>query len=255
MIDWFRATRSANFYRKTKRLSKKAVVDLFRAIRQNSEAPSRNIFHEIKEPFNHALWSAVAFPYERDPAFLDCPDGEIKEIICGFVFLVEYRDFVALFKSNLDIPSAFKTEYLGRIPDSRIDSAIARVDATFEQIRLRNMAASKYALRTKILEANDLKNVVGPAGASRYVARGYRVRQGRDHYTASSESGKISMRSDRAGHEELVQWVVSVIDLLINENAVLSPFIRVFARSIDLGSIAPETIPSQPRPSCPSREP
>src|SRR5208337_3287822 len=145
MIDWLRATKSANFYRKTKRLSKKAVVDLFRTIRQNSEAPSRIICHHVKEPFNHTSWSTVAFLYERSPAFLDAPDGEVKEIICGFVFLVEYRDFVALFKSNLDVPPAFKTEYLGRIPDSQIDAAIARIDATFEQIRLRNMAASKYA--------------------------------------------------------------------------------------------------------------
>src|SRR5579859_4112538 len=113
MIDWLRATKSANFYNKTKRLSKKAILDLFRAIRQNSEAPSRNIFHHVKESFNHASWSAVAFPYERDPTFLNCPEGEVKEIICGFALLVEYRDFVALFKSNLELPPVFKTEYLG----------------------------------------------------------------------------------------------------------------------------------------------
>jgi hypothetical protein len=188
MIDWLRVTKSANFYRKTKRLSKKAVADLFRTIRQNSEAPSRNIFQHVKEPLNHASWSALAFLFGREPAFLDSPDGEIKEQICGFVLLVEYRDFVALFKSNLDVPAAFKTDYLGRVPDSRVETAIARVYATFEQIRLRNMAASKHTLRTKTLEGNDLQNAVGAAGASRYVPRGYRVRQGRDHYSASPDS-------------------------------------------------------------------
>jgi len=244
MIDWLRATKSANFYKKTKRLSKKAVVDLFRTVRQSSEAPSRNIFHHVKESLGHASWSALAFLYERDPAFLDLPEGDIKECVCGFVLLVEYREYVAVFKSNLDVPPAFKTEYFGHVADSRVEAAIARTDSTFEQIRLRNMAASKHTLRTKTLEANDLQNVVGPAGASRYVPRGYRVRQGRDHYSASPDSGKISMRSERAGHEELVEWAVSVIDLLINQNAVPSAFIRAFARPIALASIASTTIPT-----------
>ena len=89
----------------------------------------------------------------------------------------------------------------------------------------------------------DLQSVVGPAGASRYVPRGYRVRRGGDHYAATPDSGKISMRSDRTGYEELVQWAVFVIDMLIDQNATPSAFIRTFARPIDLSSIPPTTIP------------
>jgi hypothetical protein len=244
MIDWLRTGKSANFHAKAKRLSKNAIADLFRTIRQNSEAPSNNIFTHVKEPLGHATWSALAFLYERDPSFLDSPDGDVKENICGYVLLVEYRDHVAVFKSNLDLPSEFKTEYFQRIGDGRVEAAIARVDATFEQIRLRNMATSKHALRNKTLEANDLRSVVGPAGSSRYVPRSYRVRRSGDHYTATPDSGKISMRSDRTGYEELVRWTVSVIDSLIDLNAAPSPFIRTFARPIDLGSIPPTAAPT-----------
>jgi hypothetical protein len=244
MIDWLRTAKSANFYEKAKRLPKKAIADLFRTIRQGAESPSRNVFRHVKEPLDHAYWSALAFPYERDPAFLDAPEGEIRERVCGFILLVEYREHIAVFKANLDVPSAFKTEYFGRIADSRVESAIAQADSTFEQIRLRSMAVSKYALRIKTLEANDLQNVVGPAGASRYVPRAYRVRRGREHYSASPDSGKISMRSEQVGHEELVHWAVSVIDLLINLTVPPSSFIRTFARPVGLNSIAPTTIPT-----------
>ena len=244
MIDWLRTAKSAHFQAKAKRLPKKAIVNLFRTIRQNSEAPSNNIFLHVKEPFGHASWSALAFLYERDVAFLDPPDGDVKESICGFLLIVEHRDYVALFKSNLDVPLEFKTKYFQRIGDDKVEAAIARADVTFEQIRLRNMAGSKHALRNKTLEANDLQSVVGPAGASRYVPRGYRVRRGADHYVATPDSGKISMRSERTGYEELVQWAVSVIDLLIDQNAEPSAFIRTFARPIDLSSIPPTTIPT-----------
>jgi len=164
----------------------------------------------------------VSIPLRTDPSFLDPPDGDVKERVCGFLLMVEYRDYVALFKSNLDVPSEFKTEYFQHIGDNRVEAAIARADVVFEQIRLRNMAASKYALRNKTLEANDLQSVVGPAGASRYVPRAYRVRQGENHYSATPDTGKISMRSERTGYEELVQWAVAVIDLLISQNAAPS---------------------------------
>ena len=52
------------------------------------------------------------------------------------------------------------------------------------------------------------------------------------------------MRSDRTGYGELVQWAVFVIDLLIDQNAAPSAFIRAFARPIDLSSIPPTTIPT-----------
>jgi hypothetical protein len=244
MIDWLRTTKSANFQAKAKRLPKKAIVELFRTIRQNSEAPSNDIFRHVKESLGHASWSALAFLYERDPSFLDTPDDDVKESICAFLLLVEYRDHVALFKSNLEVPSEFKTEYFQRIGANKVEAAIARAGVVFEKIGLRNMSASKYALRNKTLEAIDLQSVVGPAGASRYVPRTYRVREGGEHYSASPDSGKISMRSERAGYEELVQWAVVVIDLLITQNAPTSAFIRAFARPIDLSSLPPTTTPT-----------
>jgi hypothetical protein len=237
MIGWLRTAKSAYYYKKRKRLPKTAIVELFRAIRQKSETPSNNIFRHVKQPLGHASWSAIAFFYERDPAFLDGPAGYTRERVCGFLLLVEHRDHVVLFKSNLDVPSGFKTEYFHRVGDDRVEAAIARADATFEQIRLRNMATSKHALRFKTLEADDLQSVIGPSGASRYVPRGYRVRRGADHYTATPSTGRISLRSDRATYQDLVNWAVLVIDMLVDENIPPSTFIRTFARPIDLDSI------------------
>jgi hypothetical protein len=59
MIDWLRAAKSGNFYKKQKRLPKAAVIELFRAIRQSSEAPTNNVFNHVKETLGHAAWSAI----------------------------------------------------------------------------------------------------------------------------------------------------------------------------------------------------
>jgi hypothetical protein len=89
-------------------------------------------------------------------------------------------------------------------------------------------------MRTKSYEANDLKAVVGPSGASRYAPLGYSLRAGENHYRTTPRTGRIALRSDRIGHLELVDYAVSVIDDLLEAGPASNDFIRTFARAVDL---------------------
>ena len=246
MIDWLRAAKSANFYRKRKRLPKRAIIELFGGIREKSGTASRNIFFHVKETLGHSTWSAIAFFYEREPAFLQFPPNvrHTRERVCGFLFVVEHREYAVVFKSNLDLPSNFKTEYLQRVGDQNFESAIARVGATFEQIRLSSMTTSKHALRSKTLEADNLQNLIGLAGASRYIAKSYRVRQQNGHITGTPSTGRLSLRADKSPYRDLVAWAQNSIALLEDRTPTLSPFITAFARPIDLASMPEDLLPT-----------
>src|SRR3546814_8862038 len=74
--------------------------------------------------------------------------------------IVEKADYVAVLKSGLDVPSAFKTLYLGKVSNERVERAVVREGAIFEQLSLKNMSTSKLALRSKSFEASDLQNTV-----------------------------------------------------------------------------------------------
>lgn len=161
----------------------------------------------------------------------------MQERVGGFLLLVEHRGHAAIFKSGLEVPAGFATRYLGRVPGERVDVAVARQDAIFEKIRLRNTSISKQAMRNKTFEADDLRDVVGPAGASRYAPQGYRVRSGEDHFSTTPSTGRIAQRSDRVDHLTLVEYAKGVIDELAAGAGDPSPFIRTFARSVDLASI------------------
>lgn len=128
MIDWLRAAKSANFYKRRKKLPKAAITALFRTIRHNSKTPSKNIFHEVKKALGHTVWSAIAFFYERDPSFLELPASHTKEHVCGFLLLMEHREHVVIFKSALDVPSKFKSEYFQQVGNDRLEAAIACAD-------------------------------------------------------------------------------------------------------------------------------
>ena len=237
MINWLKATKTANFYKAPKSIPVSAIVRLFGTLRNDSLNPSKNVFRHVKSTLDDAAWSAIAFFHEHRVPFLESEAPLPRERVCGFVLLIEYRNHVAAFRHGFDLIPNFKTDHLSRIPSHRVQAATARADAIFEQMSLRGTGVSKYALRRKTLEADDLQNVVGPAGATRYIPHGYRVRDQGERYSATPSTGRIALRADRAGYEALIKWAKSVIDRLVDERDPPAPFIRTFAQPIDLGAI------------------
>lgn len=244
MINWLRTAKTAHFYKLRRRVPASAINRLFKDLRTESVVPSRNLFRHTKETFRGATWSAIAFFHERRISFLGSDTPLPRERICSFLLFVEYRGYMAVLGHGFDLTQAFKSEYLARIPSSRVQAATARSTATFEQMRLRSTATSKHVLQRKTLEADDLQIVVGPAGAKRYVPQGYRVRDQGERYSATPSTGRIALRADRAGHEELIEWTKSVVERLLDDLSSPAPFIRTFALPIDLGSIPREVQPA-----------
>lgn len=243
MIDELRTAKTANFYTIKRRLSNRAVDELFRLIRAVHPSASQNLFLHRREEHHEAKWSAISFLYDRKPSFL-IETTAVRERVCGFMLLIEYAGHLAVLKSRLDLPSSFASRHLGRVAAERVDAAVAKSEAVFERIRLRNMSVSKLALRTKTLESSDLANAVGPASSSRYVPQAYAVRSGSDHYAATPSTGRIAQRSDRIDHLLLVEFARAVIDELQAAPGEVSPFIRNFARAIDLASVEGQASPT-----------
>lgn len=242
MIGALRVAKTANFHNLKRPLSNAAVDELFRQIRAGQPSASQNMFYHCRVRAGASHWSGICFTYQRAPTFLSEEAG-IRERICGFLLLVEHRGHVAVFKSKLELPAGFATRYLGRVPADRVDMAVAHKDAVFEKIRLRNMSISKDVMRSKTFEAADLSNVVGPAGANRYVPQGYTVRSQAGHYSTTPGTGRIGQRSDRVGYLALIDYATSVIDELVDAQEAPARFIGTFARAIDLASIQGKDCP------------
>jgi len=120
MIDWLNLATSAHFYRRRKRIPKKAITELFKALRQSYPAPSKNVFQHLKEPLSHAHWSAISFFYDQDPSFLDLPEGHSRERACAYLFLVEYKEMVVVSRIGFELASNFKTEFLDRVGNESV---------------------------------------------------------------------------------------------------------------------------------------
>lgn len=233
MINDLSISTSANFYTIKKKLSDKAVEDLFVGLRATYGVTGHNEFKHTRENLGGVRWSAICFRYESAPAFLD-EGTDIRETLCGFLMLVEYQKYAAVLHSRLGLSPSFKTKHLAAVPTARVEGAIATADAIFQKMRMRNMSVSPYAMQNKTLEAPNLANVVGPGGSRRYAPRNYSVVSGGSQRSATPSTGRISIRSARVDLAGVVDFAKTVIDALRDDTAAVSPFIKSFARPVTL---------------------
>lgn len=243
MIDQLEIAQSGYFHQRKRRLSNEGINRLFTTIRAQARRPSRNLFRVDRVVLGDARYSAICFSYERDLSFLS-PEANVIERVYGYVLIVEHGPYIAVFKSGLDLPSAFKTAHLGKVANERIERAIARQGAVFEKLRLRNMSISPLALRSKSLEARDLENTVATSSASRFIPQAYSVRRGDGVYSATPNTGRISRRADRSGVEAIVAWTIQISDLLQADDGAVAGFIRGFARPIELTALPADIRPT-----------
>jgi hypothetical protein len=233
MIDDLAVAKTASFFAIKKRLSHKAVEALFVTLRANYNVSARNIFKHTREVHGNTRWSAICFTYEAPPSFLDSAT-DVRETLCGYLLLVEYQGHAAVLSSRIGLPSSFKTTHFSPVPVERVEGAIAKGDAVFQRMRMRNMSVSQFAMRNKTLEAANLSNVVGPAGSRRYAPQTYSVAVNGKLSTATPSTGRIAIRSERVGLDELIDFAKDVIDSVRLDPVDVSAFLRSFARPVSL---------------------
>lgn len=238
LIGW-----SAYFFASAKAFTDEAIESLFEALPDTVENVGDCLIRDVRRTQKGRTYSAICFAYDRPPSFL-AEEAGLTDRVHGYMLIVEHGDLVAIHKSGLEIPTAFKGEWLRRVGSGTVERAIAKIDAKFESIRMRSMSTSKRALRTKTLEADDLENAMPMASASRYVSQRYRVRRGDTRYTATPTTGRIAQSSDRAGYDAAIGWSIEVMTELARDTGVVAPFIENFARPVDLASLPATTSPT-----------
>ena len=227
----------------TKPVNDAAIESLFTALPATVKNAGKDLFRVVRRTHKGKKYSAICFPYDRQPVFL-AEEAGISDRIHGFMLVVEDGDLVAIHKSALEVPADFKSEWLGRVGAGNVERAVATAGAKFESMRLRLMSTSRQALRTKTLEADDLENAMPMASASRYVSQRYRVRRGSTRLTATPNTGRIAQSSGRAGYKAAIDWSIEVMAELARDAGDVAPFIANFAGPIDLASLPTATNPT-----------
>lgn len=238
MIDALLASKSCYFFRQRAPITANAIAALFRAVRATQTTPSNNLFSFSRKPHGGAIWSSLCFQFDRTPAFL--PDSDdVFDRVTGYLLIVEYRDHIAIFKSQIDVTPEFAKRHLKRISAQEVDRGLTSKDSVFDRVRLRNMSLSRFALRSKTLEGDNLQNNVGMASSARFAPLGYSFQEADEHYSTTPRTGRIAQRADRAGHLDLIDYACSIVDRIHPRpgRPSSSPFLAAFARPMELSEL------------------
>jgi len=238
MINELQASKSCYFYRQKAPITTVAITALFRAVRGAQASPSNNLFSFKRQSHGAATWSALCFQFDKTPAFLPS-SGDVVDRVTGYLLIVEYRDYVAIFKSQIDVPSDFTKRHLQRISAQDVDRGLTSKDSVFARVRLRHMTLSRFALRSKTLEGENLQNNVGMSSSARFAPLGYSFTDADEHFSTTPRTGRISLRADRAGYLDLVEYACNIIDRLHPRPGIpsSSPFLAAFARPLELSDL------------------
>lgn len=238
MINELQASKSCYFYRQKAPVTTDAITALFRAVRGAQTSPSNNLFSFKRQSHGAAIWSALCFQFDKRPAFLPS-SGDVADRVTGYLLIVEYRDYVAIFKSQIDVPTDFTKRHLQRISAQDVDRGLTSKDSVFARVRLRHMTLSRFALRSKTLEGENLQNNVGMASSARFAPLGYSFTDADEHFSTTPRTGRISLRADRAGYLDLVEYACNIIDRLHPRPGIpsSSPFLAAFARPLELSDL------------------
>jgi hypothetical protein len=242
MIEDLIVGTSANFFASGKRMSAATVDRLFKDLRSSARKPSPNLFRHVREVHNGCLISTICFSHERAPGFLTVETGAFDRVH-GFVLIVERGEHIAVFRSGLELPSGFKGRHLARANPGSLEAAIATADAVFEKIRVRSTSPSKQGVRSKTVEADNLEDSMPMASASGFFTQGYSVARADGHFSATPGTGRIAKRGDRGDADLAIEWAATVIDQLELGGAAASPFIRNFARRLDINALPTAAVP------------
>jgi hypothetical protein len=238
MIDELQANKSCYFYRQKAPITAKSITALFRAIRGAQTSPSNNFFAITREAHGTSTWSALCFQFDKTPAFLP-GTNDVIDRVTGYLLIVEHQDHVAIFKSQIDVTADFAKRHLQRISPQDVDQGLTSEDSVFARVRLRHMTLSRFALRSKTLEGENLQNNVGVASSARFAPLGYSFTEANEHFSTTPRTGRISLRADRAGYLGLVDYASSIIDRLqpLAKRPSSSPFLAAFARPLELSDL------------------
>lgn len=238
MIDELQASKSCYFFRQKAPITTVAITALFRAIRKGQTSPSNNLFSIIRQPHGGSICSALCFQFDKTPAFLPGVE-DVVDRVTGYLLIVEYRNYVAIFKSQIDIPAYFTKQHLQRISAQDVDRGLTSKDTVFARVRLRHMTLSRFALRSKTLEGENLQNNVGMASSARFAPLGYSFTELDEYFSTTPRTGRISLRADRTGYVELVDYACNIINRLYPRpgRPSSSSFLAAFARPLELSDL------------------
>lgn len=238
MPDRLKLTKNTQLYTPKNPTDDSIINDILDAAIENmanGEEFVVNIFRvdrTVDEPELVYKYSTRVFPTVRPVYFID---EEIEDRVFAFIVLIEYQNYLAIFKKSCANISDLLKENFTLINSSGLTGTFDDYDVEFQKISLRNMTVSDKAMRARSYEAADLKGLLSTHSAGRSILHYLKLRQ--DGITKTiSGTGRLVESSQRKSLDEIAIWVKEQVELIENPSNSKN-FLDSFAKKVELSDV------------------
>ena len=176
--------------------------------------------------------SIRVFPSVRPVYFID---EALEDRVYAFIILIEYQNYLAIFKKSCANISELIKEHFTLVDSSGLTATFDDNDVEFQKIALRNMTVSDRAMRARSYEAADLKGLLSTHSAGRSIPFYLKLRQGATTKTISG-TGRLVESSQRKSLDEIAAWVKEQVELIENPSNG-NNFLDSFAKKVELSDV------------------
>ncbi|SBS32261.1 hypothetical protein MAQ5080_02210 [Marinomonas aquimarina] len=245
MPERLELTKNAQFYVPKNAVDDSILNEILGAASDNMEANSEyviNLFRSdrvVDEGDINYKCSIRVFPSTRPVYFID---EELEDRVFAFIILIEYQNYLAVFKKSCANISDVLKEHFTLIDSRDLSSTFNDDEVEFQKLALRNMTVSERAMRARSYEAADLKGLLSTHSAGRSIPYYLKFRQGAITKTISG-TGRIVESSQRKTLDEIACWVKEQVDS-IETPSDNNSFLESFAKKVELAEVLSMCEPS-----------
>ena len=247
MLEKIIINHNAYFYRKQSNLSASKVGQIFTDI-SRSKLRNRYTLRQIKQITNVGsktlYYSICIFPYSQRPSFLKEDEGEVLETKFSFLLIVEYADYIIIFKKNVSNLKAIN-EHIELLDYEVVSRVFLNSETSFEKFNVSSMNTADTAVRNRSIEAVDLKGQISGITASKQVINSMRLDNSGLKHTLALGTSRINKIGDKKSLQAFFEFCTVTCDKISAFNW-RSTYLDIFAKPLKFaehrGQLTPTSI-------------
>ncbi|MHB1108399.1 MAG: hypothetical protein ACYCZ2_18740 [Lutibacter sp.] len=221
---------NAYFFQKSNSnfLPKRLIERTFReaSINKAGRFLLKKVSEETKVNGKKIKFSICVYKYPNKPTFIKEKISEWEETKLAYICIVDFKNYVSVSKRNISGTKELY-KYIMPIDYSILTSIFINDTTSFEKFSMNNMNISDKSIRTKSVEAIDLKENLSTLGLQSYVLNNLRLSNDNDKISLTLNSSRINKFGNKNSIDFFIKWSDIIIDKIENyqpKDSFLSTF-------------------------------
>lgn len=176
-------------------------------------------------------YSICVFKYPKKPTFIVEEVKEWEEVKLAYIVIIDFDKHLAISKRNISGIDELN-EKVFPLDYKTISSLFIDDSTAFEKISMNNMNISDNVVRSKSIEAVDLKESISTFGLQSYILSNLRLSNEDDKISLSLGSSRINKFGKKSNLDFFILWADIIVDKIEKFKATEN-FLNSFATPLN----------------------